>query len=246
VAKKIAVIICAAGQSSRFGGKTKKTFTEVNGKATFMHSVELFADRPEVKQVILAIHADDEEWVNIKYGANLTFFGVKICQGGDERFETVDKALKLVKDDIDLVAVHDAARCCVTTEWIDAVFAKAAETGAAMLAAPVVATIKKVEDGVIKSTVDRTGLYEAQTPQVFDRKLLTQAYEKLDTLEKEKISDDSQLIEAMGKEVHIVETDQSNIKITQKTDIHIAQAILKSRPKPKPEGYESPFYEAKW
>ena len=244
--KNIAVIICAAGSSKRFGGKKKKPFVEVASRAVFLRSIEFFANRQGVKQILLAISAEDEEFVQIKWGHNLSFYGVKLCQGGAERFETVAKALELVKDDIDLIAVHDSVRPCLQEKWVDAVFEKAGQTGAAMLASPVVATIKKVQDGQIVETVDRTGLYEAQTPQVFDAELLKKAYENLKNLDKSKISDDSALIEALGREVAIVETDQSNIKITHKSDIPIAEAILKSRPKHKPEEPIGPFYEAQW
>ena len=115
-----------------------------------------------------------------------------------------------------------------------------------MLACPVAATIKKVKDNVILQTVERADLYEAQTPQVFETSLLKKAYDNLDKLDKNKISDDSQLIEALGHKVSIVETDSSNIKITRRSDIAIAEAILKSRPKLKPKGYVGPYAEAQW
>lgn len=244
--KKVAVIICAAGAGARFGGNRKKPFIEVMGRAAFLRSIEFFADRDDVKQIILAISPDDDELVKIKWGANLSFNSVKICHGGSERFETVQKALELIRDDIDLIAVHDAVRCCLTKEWVDEVIKAAAETSAAMLACPVVPTIKKVSDGKIVETVDRTGLYEAQTPQVFDAELLRNAYHGLEKLDKNTISDDSALVEAMGKEVRIVETDNSNIKITRKIDVAIAEAIIKARPKPKPEGPTGPYIEAQW
>jgi len=116
-----------------------------------------------------------------------------------------------------------------------------------MLACPVVATLKKVEDGKIIGTVDRSNLYEAQTPQVFDAEWLKDAYAKLETLDKTKITDDAQLIEALGHPMHIVETDHSNIKITRKNDVPIAEAIIKSRPKPKAKGPTGPYSdEAMW
>ena len=244
--KKVAVIICAAGAGARFGGSKKKPFIEVGGRAAFVRSIEFFANRDDVKQIIMAISPDDEELVKIKYGANLSFSGVKLCHGGAERFESVAKALDLVNDDIDLVAVHDAVRCCLTDQWVDQVIRRAGETGAAILACPVVATIKKVHDGIITKTVDRTGLYEAQTPQVFDRKLLKEAFAALDKLDKTAISDDAALVEALGREVAIVETDQSNIKITRKNDVPIAEAIIKARPKPAAEGPVGPYIEAQW
>ena len=246
MALKVAAIICAAGASSRFGGKRKKPFVDVAGRAAFLRSVELFSDRDDVKQILLAIPPDDEELVTVKWGANLKFFNVKICFGGDERFDTVKSALELIKDDIDLIAVHDAVRCCATKEWIEQVVAKAGETGAAILACPVVGTMKETREGTIIKTVDRTVLYEAQTPQVFGAELLKKAYENLKNLDKNKISDDSQLVEMLGEKVSIVETDSSNIKITRPNDIAIAEAILKSRPKPTPKGPTGPYVEAQW
>ena len=243
---RVAVIICAAGSSSRFGGKRKKPFTEVAGRAVFLRSIEFFADRDDVKQVLLAIPAEDEELVEVKWNANLGFFNVKMYIGAAERFETVAKGLELIKEDITLIAVHDAVRCCLKNEWIDDCFAAAARTGAAMLAAPVVATIKKVKDGIIEKTVDRAGLYEAQTPQVFKKELLKKAYAELSKLDKTKISDDAQLVEALGEKVAIVETDSSNLKITTPADIAIAEAIIKSRPKPKQDGYIGPYGEPQW
>ena len=242
----VAVIICAAGSSSRFGGKRKKPFVDVAGRAAFLRSVELFADRDDVKQILLAIAPEDEELVHVKWGPNLAFFNVKIYFGGAERFDTVKKGLELVRDDIDLIAVHDAVRCCLTKKWLDDVIAAAAETGAAILACPVVATIKEAKDNTIIKTVDRMGLYEAQTPQVFETSLLKKAYQNLDKLDKSKISDDAQLVEALGEKVSIVETDSSNIKITRQSDIAIAEAILKARPKPGAKGPAGPYIEAQW
>ena len=242
--KKISVIICAAGASSRFGKSKKKQFTDIAGRAAFVRSIELFSERSDVKQIILAISKEDEELIRVKYGANLGFFGVKLCHGGAERFETVAKATELLRDDIDIVAVHDAVRCCAKDDWIDKVIKKADQTGAAMLAAPVVATIKKVTDGTITDTVDRSNLYEAQTPQVFKMDIFKKAYDNLDKLDRTKISDDSQLVEAIGEKVAIVETDATNIKITNGGDIAIAEAIIKSRPKPGPKGPAGPYEES--
>jgi 2-C-methyl-D-erythritol 4-phosphate cytidylyltransferase len=248
MSKKVAAIICAAGAGSRFGGKRKKAFVDVAGRAVFLRSIELFAEREDVKQILLGIPAEDKELIEVKWGANLQFFNVKIFTGGTERFDTVRKGLELVKDDIDFVAVHDACRCCVTAGIIDACIEAAADSGAAIPACPVIATLKQVNqaDKMIEKTVDRTGLYEAQTPQVFAVKMLKKAYENLKNLAKVKISDDAQLVEAMGLKVLIVETDSSNIKITRQSDIPIAEAILKSAEKTASKGPMGPFIEAQW
>jgi 2-C-methyl-D-erythritol 4-phosphate cytidylyltransferase len=176
----------------------------------------------------------------------LTFFNVKTFFGGAERFDTITKGLDLVKDDIDLVAVHDACRCCATESLVGAVIAKASETGAAIPACPVVATIKEVKDDTIVRTVDRANLYEAQTPQVFETALIKKAYENLEKIDKSRVSDDAFLVESLGHAVSIVETDSSNIKITRQSDVAIAEAIIKSRPKPRPEGPIGPYIEAQW
>lgn len=244
--KTVAVIVCAAGASARFGGDRKKPFVELSGRAAFLRSIEYFSNRDEVKQIIVAISRDDEELVTVKWGSTLAFNGVKLCLGGAERFQTVANALAKIKDDIDLIAVHDAVRCCLTNDWVDAVFEKAAETGAAILACPVNGSLKKVEKGIITDTIDRDNIYEAQTPQVFNAKWLREAYGKIGKLDKKKITDDAQLVEALGYKVHIVETDYTNLKITRKSDVQIAEAIMKSRPKPKPEGPIGPYIEAQW
>jgi 2-C-methyl-D-erythritol 4-phosphate cytidylyltransferase len=246
VSYKVAAIICAAGPASRFGGKRKKQFVDVAGRAVFLRSVELFSNREDVKQILLGITQEDEELVSVKWGANLKFFNVKLFLGGYERFDTIRKGLALVKDDINLIAVHDASRCCVTAELIDKVITAASKSGASVPACPVAATIKQVKDSTIIKTIDRVGLYEAQTPQVFEALLLKKAYENLKNLDESKISDDSQLVEALGHKVTIVESDSSNIKITRQSDIAIAEAILKSRPAPKPQGPIGPYFEAQW
>lgn len=246
VGKSVAAIICAAGPGSRFGGKRKKQFTDVGGRAIFLRSVELFANRDDVKQVLLAIPEEDEEIVKIKWGPNLSFFETKLFFGGSERFETILKGLDLVGEGVELVAVHDACRCCATEQLLTDVIARAAETGAAIPAAPVTATIKQVEDGSIVRTVSREGLFEAQTPQIFETSLLKRAYANLDNVDRAAVTDDAYLVEAVGHKVAIVESDSSNIKITQRSDIPIAEAILKARPKPKPEGPIGPYIEAQW
>ncbi len=246
MSKKVAAIICAAGAGSRFGGKRKKAFVDVAGRAVFLRSVELFSARDDVTQILLAIPADDLELVNVKWGANLKFFNVTVFTGGAERFDTVKKGLELISVDIDLIAVHDACRCCATAELIDKVITEAAKTGAAIPACPVIATLKKAKDKIIINTVDRADLYEAQTPQIFAAPLLKKAYDNLKNLNKATISDDSQLIEALDQKVSIVEADSSNIKITRQSDIPIAEAILKSAEKAASKAPMGPFIEAQW
>jgi len=242
MSKSAAAIICAAGAGSRFGGKRKKPFVDIEGRAVFLRSVELFAECDSVKQIVLAIAPDDEELVKVKWGANLTFFNVQICFGDVERAGTVSKALQLIRQDIDLVAVHDAARCCVKKQWLDNCLAEAEKTGAAILASPVTDTIKQAENHIVERTIERNNLWQAQTPQIFERELLKNAYAKA---ARSSLTDDAQLVEALGHRVSIVRADSSNIKITTQSDMAIAGAILKSRRK-KPEGPLHPYADARW
>lgn len=246
MSKKVAAVICAAGPGSRFGGKRKKQFVEVAGRAVFLRSIELFSNRDDVGQILLGIAPEDQETIKVNWGAKLSFFHVKTFLGGQERFDTVRKALELLQNDIELVAVHDACRCCATEQLVTDTIARAAETGAAIPAAPVTATIKQVKDGTIVRTVDRSDLFEAQTPQVFEASLLRKAYANLDKLDQATVTDDAYLVEALGHPVTIVESNASNLKITRPSDIAIAEAVLKSRPKPLPAGPAHPFAEAEW
>lgn len=242
---KIAVIIPAAGQSTRFGSKPKKPYATLDGRPVVIRTLEHFINRPDVVQTILVAGPDDMEEVKRKLGANLSFMGVNLVAGGAERYETVANALAKVKEEADLVAVHDAVRPCVTEEMIDAVFAQAAKTGAAILGSPVRSTLKRVGTAnLIENTVSREGLWEAQTPQVFRKDWLLEAYAKRDQA-GEAITDDAQLIEAIGKKVTVVEADPSNLKITSPSDIRLAEAILKTRPKPRGKGLGA-FEEAQW
>ena len=238
---KVAVLIPAAGASSRFGGKAKKQFADLNGRAVFLRTIEQFADRDDVVQVVIAIPPEDEELFQIRWMDKLGFYGVRYVLGGSHRYETVEKLLEQVQDDVDLVAMHDAVRPCVTQAQIDAVFAAAAKTGAAILAHKLAGTIKQAgPDQTIAQTVDRSDLWEAQTPQVFQLDLIRQAYQQRDKI-KGEITDDAQLVEALGRPVALVESDASNIKITGGSDLVIAGAILKARPKPKKEGPVGPW-----
>jgi 2-C-methyl-D-erythritol 4-phosphate cytidylyltransferase len=121
------------------------------------------------------------------------------------------------------------------------VFAEAEKKGSALLAIPVSDTLKEVDaQHQITGTVSRKGLWQAQTPQVFKREILVEAYKRRGQVGKE-ITDDAQLVEALGLKVHVVEGASTNVKITSKGDLFLAEAVLKSLPKPKPQGPAHPF-----
>jgi 2-C-methyl-D-erythritol 4-phosphate cytidylyltransferase len=197
--------------------------------------------RDEVCQCIIVVSPEDQELFRHRYGPNLAFMNIQIASGGTERFESVSNALAKVQPEAEFIAIHDAVRPCIMEEHITAVFKKARETGAAILAVPVADTLKKVDaSGNIEATVPRAGLWQAQTPQVFRRDLLLDAYARRSQLTA-SITDDSQLVEAMGHPVSVVEGSPQNLKITTKSDVFLAEAILKSRPKPQGPRQYHPF-----
>ncbi len=238
---KFAVILPAAGQSSRFKDKEKKPFATLDGRAVWLRAAELFVTRDDVCQTIVVVAKEDQEMFRRRYGPNLIFLEVKIADGGKERFESIANALALLKPEADFVAVHDAVRPCLTEKHVDAVFAQAEKTGAALLALPVTDTVKQVDaQHQVTATMPRQGLWLAQTPQVFRRDWLEEAYQRRGEL-GQNITDDAQLLEAAGHKVHVVEGATTNIKITTKGDLILAEAILKAMPKPKPSGPAHPF-----
>lgn len=223
---RFAVILPAAGRSSRFGDPAqKKTYTELDGRPVWLRSLRPFLNHDQVGQVIIAVAEDDREEFERRHRDEIAFFGLDVVTGGAERADTVAAALAKVKGSCDFVAVHDAARPCVTTALIASVFAAALERGAAMPAIPVADTIKRAEGGTITATVPRAGLHLAQTPQVFRRDWLIEAYARLDPAVP--ATDDAQLVEAIGHPVAIVPGSAFNLKITTRDDLRLARAILK-------------------
>jgi 2-C-methyl-D-erythritol 4-phosphate cytidylyltransferase len=234
------VILAAAGQSSRFqDANYKKPFAPLAGRAVWLHSAEKFLERSDVKQVVIVVAPEDREAFIEKFGANLAFMGVTLAEGGAHRADSVRRGLEKLSPEIDFVAIHDAARPCIATPWIDRVFETGARTGAAILATPVVGTLKRVgPDNTITETVDRTGLWEAQTPQVFSRDLLVRAFA---VPQDGQPTDEAQLVEGLGQRVTVVPGSPINLKITSREDLRLAEQAIKALPKPKLSGPAHPF-----
>jgi len=238
-----AVIIPAAGKSTRFGDpKQKKIYAELDGRAVWLHAVEPFVNREDVAQIVMAIDPDDRELFERRYRASVAFMNIKVVDGGAERHDTVARALEHVDAKCEFVAVHDAARPCLCSELIDLVFAAARAHGAALLAMPVADTIKRVgADRLSTETISREGLYCAQTPQAFRKSLLIRAYAERFRLGA-KATDDCQLVEAIGQSCVVVDGSLFNIKVTTQDDLKLAAAILPLLQKaPKRETSCHPF-----
>lgn len=228
---QFAVIVAAAGRSSRFGSvssRDRKVFRELKGRAVWLRSVEAFINREDVAQTIVVVSREDMAWFKDKFSANLAFLDLELVEGGDERSESVLNALNNVRSDIEYVAIHDAARPLVGKQPIDEVFKAAQESGAAILTRPVSSTLKRVEDDTIVETVPRDSIHEAQTPQAFRRKLLVDAYGSCDG---GAVTDEASLLEQAGHPVKTVPGSSLNIKITTQEDLRIAEAFLDILPR---------------
>jgi 2-C-methyl-D-erythritol 4-phosphate cytidylyltransferase len=235
-----AVILPAAGESSRFHDKNyKKPFAPLANKAVWLHSAEKFIARPDVKQLIVVISAEDREYFQFKFAANTAILGIDVVEGGRQRADSVAKALARVKPDVDYVCVHDAARPCLADEWITHIFDAVQKTGAAIFGIPVTGTLKRVgPDHKIVETVSRETLWEAQTPQVFERQLLLDAHAKRGDFQP---TDDAQLVERLGHAITVVPGSTINLKISTREDLRLAEQALKALPKPKLSGPGHPF-----
>ncbi len=241
---RFAVILPAAGQSTRFGdARRKKPFVELKGRPVWVRAAELFVNREDVVQSLICIAPEDVAWFKERFTANLAFMNIEIVPGGATRAESVQNALARIPADVDFVAIHDAARPLLAQKWVDAVFAAAEQSGAAVPAVPISSTVKRVQDGVITETMDRAGLYAAQTPQVFARQLLLDAYARRDGFEA---TDDAQLVERIGQSVAIVEGWPINLKITTQGDFKMAESLIDALP--KDDGFKSlhPFADERF
>jgi 2-C-methyl-D-erythritol 4-phosphate cytidylyltransferase len=237
---KFAVILPAAGRSNRFHDKHyKKPFAPLAKRAVWLHSADRFLNRDDVVQVILVISPADRAEFNARFAANVAILEIDVVEGGAERSDSVEAALARVKPEADFVCVHDAARPCLADPWIDEIFQAAQRTGAAIFAIPVAGTLKLVDaEHKIEKTAPRDRLWEAQTPQVFRRQLLLDAYARREGF---PATDDAQLVERIGHPVTVVPGSPINLKIATREDLRLAEQALRALPKPKLTGPVHPF-----
>lgn len=220
---KLAVILPAAGSSTRFG--SDKLRATLAGKPVLRWSLDAFAgDLPfQVAQCVLATSntslmdlVDDRP-------------GLIRCDGGATRAHTVRNALNAIETDIEWVAIHDAARPLVSRDLIVHIFAAAKQHGAAAPAMPVTLTIKQAGETLpsrVHRTVPRQSLWAMQTPQIVRRTDLIEAYERC-PIPLEQVTDDVQLLELVGKPVMLVPGDERNLKLTTAMDLTLAEMILR-------------------
>jgi 2-C-methyl-D-erythritol 4-phosphate cytidylyltransferase len=230
---KVSVILPAAGLGTRMGkavpekaGTSRKQFMLLDGSPILLHTIRRFVAAPEVVEIVVALRAEEMDWVRELLAAEHFSKPVRLVEGGDSRQESVQHALATLGADTELVAVHDAVRPFIEYSILEKVFAEAAENGAAIVGIVPVDTVKQVHRNKIRQTIPRERLVLAQTPQVFRFDLLKQAFEKARE-DNFTGTDESSLVERLDKvEVSVVMGSDRNIKITKPSDMDLARLFL--------------------
>ena len=220
-------VVPAAGIGSRMMTSTPKQYLPINGRAVLAHTLDRLGRVASIQQIVVALHPQDRLWqrLGIEEGTPL-----RHCHGGANRCESVLNALAALQDEAaadDLVLVHDAVRPCVSVSDIEHVIAAAAEHPAgALLAIPASSTLKKADrDGNVISTLDRSDIWKAATPQVFRYDLLRHALAEAIAAGR-AVTDESSALEMAGHAPRLVRGSADNIKITFPEHLHMAEMIL--------------------
>ncbi len=224
---KIAAIIPAAGSGSRMGLPSPKQFFELEGVPILIHTLQVFQQVESIGLIIVVVPRENCTWVEEqvqKYNLSKVF---KVIAGGKHRQDSVLAGLEVLPLEVELVLVHDGVRPFVPVSVIENCLKEAEKNGAAMVAVPVKDTLKAVSrDNVIEQTIDRSGVWQAQTPQAAKVSLLKKAFADVIKHKDFIATDEAALLERVNIPVKVVEGSEKNIKITRPEDLILAKAIL--------------------
>ncbi|MEW6170716.1 MAG: 2-C-methyl-D-erythritol 4-phosphate cytidylyltransferase [Candidatus Omnitrophota bacterium] len=220
---KLEAILLAAGRGKRLKNKISKPLIKILSKSILVYSLELFTKEPIIKKIIIVCNSKDISLVK-KITKNFKKIK-KITLGGKERRDSVRNALSEVDKDTDLVLIHDTARPCLKKSDLKKIIKAGIKFQAAVLGVPVKSTIKlKDKNSFVKKTLPRDFIYEIQTPQIFKKGIILEAFKKF---KNSNFTDDASFVENIGKKVKIVTGSYSNIKITTPEDLILAEGIFK-------------------
>jgi 2-C-methyl-D-erythritol 4-phosphate cytidylyltransferase len=215
-----ALILPAAGKSTRFGGPRNKVLEFLGDSRVISHAMAPFLAHVDLSKIIIAC-ADPVDLSSMLPPNDR----IQYCHGGPSRAHSVLEALKRVSADVEWVAVHDAARPLISPELLDQTLKAAKERGAAVPALAVALTIKQADGPLparVQRTIPRQSLWAMQTPQIMRRTDLLEAFEKC-PIPLDQVTDDVQLLELIGKPVWLIPGEEKNLKVTTAIDIVIAQ-----------------------
>ncbi len=233
----ITAILPAAGLGTRMGAETPKQFLELDGVPIVILSLRRIAACPLISEIIVATRADNVERLEARIREEKFTQPVRVIKGADSRQGSVAQALNLVGENTELVVVHDAVRPFVTVELITRVIEEARRCKAAILGLPAMDTVKEVKRAslpqdvaLITATVPRERIVLEQTPQVFETRLLKEAF-ALAEGDGLNASDEAALVERMGHDVIVVQGSERNMKITKPADMDLARFYLHAEQK---------------
>lgn len=225
---KIEVIVPAAGRGLRLKKNISKPLVKISGSTIIIRTLKLLNSHSQIHRIIILSNKKDLPRVRRLIASNKIYKVKCVALGGATRKKSVEKGLKFLDKDTDLVLVHDAVRPFVDKSIISRVIAKAKESGASIAGVPLKPTIKKIKkikrDVFVDKSLDRRYLWEIQTPQVFRKDLIERAYKRFKNIDP---TDDAYLIEKLGNKVSVIEGSYLNIKITTPEDLTLARAIAK-------------------
>jgi 2-C-methyl-D-erythritol 4-phosphate cytidylyltransferase len=223
---KTKAIIVAAGKGERIGGNIPKQFIEIKKKPVLAYTVEKFEKCEMVNEIVLIVPEDYMSFCSYNVIDVYDFRKVKrILSGGKERQDSVYKGLSALSENTDIVVIHDGVRPFISTQKIRESIELCEKEKAVILALAVNETVKRVENEYVVTTLNREKLWLAQTPQVFEYRLILDAYKK--AIEDGFIStDDSSLVERLGFKVKVIEGEYENIKITTGEDLVLAERMI--------------------
>lgn len=222
--KTIGALVLAAGRSQRMQG-IDKTFAPVLGKPLILHTLSVFLNCPEVREITLVMPEN-----NVDKGRKLLeehgiANQVNLCPGGDRRQDSAARGLEALGP-CDLVAVHDGARPCLSPDTLHNALLDARKHGNAVVAMPITDTVKRADsEGYIATPVSRESLWAMQTPQIFPYAVLQRAYRKV----SQDVTDDASMVQQMGIKVKLIAGSPTNLKVTTPADLALAEMILKHR-----------------
>jgi len=218
------IIIVAGGKGLRMGGELPKQFIPIGGKPILMHTIEAFYNfNPDIHIILVLPASHRDYWAELCVEYRFEIRHV-ITLGGKTRFHSVLNGLQLVKDGI--VGVHDGARPFTSKELIGHCFNEAVKYEAVIPVIDSTDSLRELTHDGKSKIIDRSKIKLVQTPQVFTVELLKKAYE---TDYKDTFTDDASVVEAMGKEIHLVKGETTNIKVTTPIDLKIGEFIINNQ-----------------
>lgn len=228
MAKFTSAVILAAGNGTRFGGKVKKQYVEILGIPAIVRTIKAFEECDIIDEIILV--GDKEALAEAIEGYEFEKIAM-IVEGGETRQESALLGFDSVSDKSKFVAIHDAARCLVTSEIIEATVKDAYKYRAAAAAHKSEDTVKVCDkNGLVEETADREKIWLVQTPQVFQNDVYRSAA-YMAKKDEAAVTDDCMLCERLGFEVKLVECGRENIKLTSPDDLFLCEAIVAHREK---------------